>query len=152
MMQIQKELPQFNEAAALLLVTGTQEGVIYRASQGTIEEVARVKEETPHYSDREGFFASRGHGQTFATGAVRELDKGVVRKKFARAFVGKIRETAAGMPVAEVYIFSPRYTLPAIKSELPAEFQKILQGAFAGHYIDKHPFDLLRMIKEGRRP
>jgi len=146
-MQIQKGLPQFDEGIALLLVVGTQEGIIYRASDGVIEEAGRVKEETPHYSDREGFFASGGGGKMYASGAVRELNKDAVRKKFAQKYVEKIREAAGTALIAEVYLFSPRYTLPAIKKELPAKLQKIIHGTLPGHYIDKHPFDLLRMIK-----
>ena len=151
-MKISQDYPQFT-TPTFILVTGKQDGYIYRAANGEIEQVDHVKEETPEYSDNEGFFQRSGHGQTFDTGNVREDRQGVehhVMKEFLAKYQEAVHDAVAGEDSFEVIIFTPDYMKDMLKEKLEASVQKAVIQELHGNFTHTSVDDLLKKIAEKR--
>ncbi len=146
-MKISQELPQFTEISALLLVLGRQTAVFYAAQNGEISEIEEFRIENPHYSDKEGFFAARGGGKVFRSGAVREFQKWVVLRKFTKELNRKFSTADAAYHPDHIYFFAPAYLRPTIERAISRALQGRVVGSFDGNFQNSHPFELLKMIQ-----
>ena len=149
-MKIQQQLPQFNHENALLIVAGKQTGVLYHAAEGRIEKLEALEEETPRYSDREGFFASGSGAKPFTSGAVYEENKQEIIKKFAKKLSREADRIVRDKNINAVYLFTPDYTTHELNQDLSREVQSKIKHTFLGNYADLHPFKLLGKIQDER--
>lgn len=146
-MKISKTLPQFKGESTLLTVTGKQEAVFYIAKDGIITKVSSFKIKTPKYSDREGFFATRGHGKTFVSGSVYESTKEKVRQIFLKVLKKHIKEIRVQHSIKKTALFCPGYLINDVMEVFSASFRKSIVFSFRGNYYEEHPFRLLEKIK-----
>lgn len=146
-MKISQELPQFVGIPAFFLVLGRQSAVLYAARDGTISEIEEFRLENPHYSDKEEFFAARGGGNVFRSGAVREFQKWVILRKFIKELNRKLLTADAMHHPRQIYLFAPAHFRPAIARAMSRTLRKRVVGSFDGNFHNSHPFELLKMIQ-----
>jgi len=146
-MKIKKQLPQFDEHPALLIVLGGREGVFYFAKDGQIEQVGSSSVSVPKYSDNEGFFRTRGRGGMSISGSVREFDKNELQKKFANACVSTLKQIQKAHSFEETYLFVPARLKNLIKEALPARVRKKIVKTKTGNHHEKHPFEILDLLQ-----
>ncbi len=147
-MKIKKELPQFKNEAALLVVAGRQSADFYLAFKGEISKIDTLSVKTPRYSDREGHFKTSGKGQVFSWGAVCEPQKEKVRDRFLRQMKDKFVALSKKSDFSRIYLFCPDYLTPLLEKEFSPSARKKVCFSFAGNYKKEHPFQLLKKIKE----
>jgi hypothetical protein len=147
-MNIQKQLPQFNEQTALLIVTGSQTGVFHLAAAGVIEEIGAVDEPVEKYSDREEFFVSKGGEGDYTSGSVYEPNKQEHIKKFAKKISGEADRIVREKGVDTVYLFVPDYVTHELNRTLTNRVKEMVQEKFKGNFVEVHPFKLLEKIKK----
>jgi hypothetical protein len=145
-MIIQKQLPQFQNQTALLIVTGGHKAVFHIASTGVIEEVGAIDEPVEKYSDREGLFGSGGGN--YSSGAVYEENKQENIKKIAKRISGQADSIAREKGIDTVYLFTPDYMIHELNLELTGHVKERLQETFKGNFVEEHPFKLLEKIKK----
>jgi hypothetical protein len=131
-MQIPKNLPQFKNNAVLLLVTGRQDAVLYRACDGTIKRLDSFKIPNPHYSDHEG---------SATTGEL--VDTKSIIRDFFRELKRRIKKTPE---FSKLFIFAPAQTKNKIGSVLPLDWQNKIESIFPGNFYSSHPLDLLKKL------
>jgi hypothetical protein len=146
-MKITKELPQFKEEKSLLIVASRFETDFYLAYQGKINKIKDFKFTRPTYSDREGFFASKGSGKIYGSGSVYEPKKERIRQEFKREFEKNIKEVLNDDEIDDLYIFCPSYIKNEIKRTLKEAVQRKAKSFFEGDFNNEHPFALLKKIK-----
>ncbi|OGZ42169.1 MAG: hypothetical protein A3C80_02010 [Candidatus Ryanbacteria bacterium RIFCSPHIGHO2_02_FULL_45_43] len=144
-MKIQRQLPQFENEKALFVVAGKQSGVLYYVSNGQIHELETVRVATPHYSDKEGFFATRTRGGVMFSGAVREVKKQEIRKRFSKNLAKSVKRHASNKDF--VYLFVSRQMSEEILHALPVAARKRVKKIYFGNLAEFHPFDILRRVK-----
>ena len=147
-MNIQRQLPQFNNQTALLIVTGSQKGVFYLAAASVIEEIGAVNEPVEKYSDHEGFFVSRGGEGVYTSGAVCEANKQDHLKKFAKKISSEGDRIVREKGVDIVYLFVPDYVIHDLNRTLTSRVKEMVQEKFKGNFVESHPFKLLEKIKK----
>jgi hypothetical protein len=147
-MIIQKQLPQFNNQTALLIVTGSQKGVFYLAAAGVIEEISAVDEPVEKYSDREEFFVRKGGEGDYTSGAVYEADKQEHIKNFAKKISSEGDLIVREKGVDAVYLFVPDYVIHELNRALTTRMKGMVQEKFKGNFVEEHPFKLLEKIKK----
>jgi hypothetical protein len=149
-MQIEKNLPQFTGQRSLIMVTGRQEGVMYIALNGEIEEKERLQIEDPGYTDREGFFMSSGGTTgTFKAGSVyKENITQNLTRQFLNQLQKKIKDMTQKQNPEKIYLFCPDYMKKEIMNKLPKAMKGKIRTVKLGNYISSHPFTLLESIKE----
>lgn len=147
-MNIQKQLPQFNKQTALLIVTGSQKGVIYLAAAGVIEKIGAVDEPVEKYSDREEFFVSKGGEGDYTSGSVYEDNKQEHIKKFAKKISAEADRFVQEKGVDTVYLFVPDYVIHELNRTLTSRVKEMVQEKFKGNFVEEHPFKLLEKIKK----
>lgn len=149
-MNIKKQLPQFTDTTALFIVLGTKEGVFYLAHNGAIETAGECSVETPKYSDNEGFFKMRAKRGIVASGSVREIDKAEMEKSFAKACRKRVSEIEKSAQIGEVFLFVPSRIKNLIQETLPVKTQKKIVKIKTGNHHEKHPFEILEMLRVKR--
>ncbi|MDZ7612034.1 MAG: hypothetical protein U5L10_04685 [Candidatus Moranbacteria bacterium] len=147
-MQISKDLPQFNIKEALIIVSAKHGLELYRAYQGSVEKLESFEVENPRYSDKEGFFMSRGKNVgTIRAGTVGEIKDGDIKRDFfqkLKDFLKNHREQLEGC--SEIYLFAPDTLITELKEEMPENIQKKIFMEFAANYHKSHPFKVLEKI------
>lgn len=146
-MIISKDFPQFEGETALFIVTGRQEADFLKASSGAIEKVADFTIETPRYSDREGHFKMRGHGMTFASGAVYEAKKEKILQDFRREFKKTLKKVLADGSPDRIYLYTPDYMVHEAQKLIPRSLNSVPCKIIQGNFYGEHPFELLKKIR-----
>jgi hypothetical protein len=150
-MKIPRELPQFKEHKALLIVSARQTALIYVAHKGNITEEREIKITNPEYSDREGFFTSSSKGARLGSGSVYESKTQVAHTEFLNRFQEVIKDVLTYHKEAgAVYLFAPATHAAAIKDALPAANRKLLKKTFQGNYTNYDPMEILEKISARR--
>lgn len=146
-MKITRNLPQFAGRKALLVVTGLHEADFYIARSGEIQKIGDFRLLYPHYSDKEGFFESAGHGRVFESGSVLEIDKIEIRHRFLKEMDRMLDKIVVGEDVTDIYILTPDYMKNELTKLLPKEDRKKIRYIFLGNYTHFHPFQILEILK-----
>lgn len=141
-MLIEKNLPQFNNEKALLVVASEHIVKFYLAANGKIEDIDSFELSNPQYTDREGFFES-----SLFSGSAYEAKKDYTKKKLYHQLIEKMKEAQNKFFFQSFFLFSPDSSVRGICEELPNEFSKILKFILVGNYVSEHPFKLLKRIK-----
>ncbi len=149
-MQIPQDLPQFDTESTLILVAGSQSANMYMASDGSIEEVDKIRVENPSYSDREGHFERRSSGKTLGSGSVLENESVDVKVKneFHNQLEEKLKNIHKEHSVEATVLLSPPQDKPSTKEHLPTPIQDTIIGEINGNHIKAHPTDILEKIKK----
>ena len=147
-MKISQKFGWIKDTYALMVVAGKQTGIIYHISNGSVNVKNAIRIETPRYSDREGFFATR-HRRigTIRSGSVYENKKQVIESRFLEELIKKIK----GIPLSsyeQVFLFAPKYLLSRILQELPRTMQHKVTHVIAGTYTKKRIHELLQDLVE----
>lgn len=130
-MRIPKNLKHFGRKNedALLLVTGKQDAVIYKASKGTLEKLDSFKLSTPVYSDNEGI----GH---------HEVQNRDVIRDFIHELVIHLKNMGADK-IPSIYLFTPSYVKNIIMDALPADIRHHIKAVVTGNYYNMAPSELM---------
>jgi len=153
--RIARELPQFQNAPAFLIVAGKTDGIVYHACDGEIFQVARIHLEKPRYTDREGHSVRRGRGEIMGVGEVRaEHRKQDDERAFLRLLRQAIQHVALRHPIDLVYVFVPAYLKGMLRDALPARVRSRIARVIIGDHVEEHPLDLLArvILKRSRAP
>ncbi|MGB3988546.1 MAG: host attachment protein [Minisyncoccales bacterium] len=147
-MQISKELPQFSKRS-IIVAAGSRSAKVFRAHSGEIELVDQLKIETlASYSDKESFFVRSGKGRTYGFGAVLEEKKKEFLAKFARELGDRIEKAFQEWSAESIYLFVPKHMKDLVPKRFSSEVKKSVVLLIEGNFVDKHPFDLLKIIME----
>jgi len=150
-MQIEKNLPQFNDEKALLVVTGEQSARLYSVNQGTIKELELFHIDNPVYSDREGSFGKTMGKTRIVSGAAYEMKQNLKLDLHVK-FFHKLRDDIGAAHKKNkfnvIFLFSPEFILKEIYQSLPKEISSLIQLKVNGNFVDEHPFKLLQKIKK----
>jgi len=147
-MIIEKNLPQFNQEKAILIVAGDQTAKIFFAYKSELKELEQIVIPTQSYSDREGSFGRKIKGDAIGPGAVYEKSKNEVQNKFTKQLAGLIDELYKKIKFDSVYLFSPDYMNKEIYSVFSKKISSLVKIKLKGNFVDRHPFILLRMLKK----
>lgn len=149
-MKITNKLPQFINKKTLIIVSGTERAVFYKAYYGEIKSIGKVEELPRHYSDKEGFFERRGFGKYFGSGSVYESNKNEREKKFIIKINKKVTDLKRVHNFNQVYIFAPMQIGKRIGGAIDLSFPDKEVHLLKHNYIKMHPFIILEKIKEER--
>jgi len=144
-MKIPRDLPQFKDETAFIIVAGKQNAVFYTAADATIEQVDAFKIPKPKYSDNEGGFETRGRGMLISSGSVRELQDADIIRDFLRELQLRFKKIPA---FSRLYIFAPQQTKNKIQKVLPSEWKKKINAIIDGNYYFRHPTFILKKLSE----
>jgi len=147
-MKISKNLPQFNNAVALLVIVSKRKAQCYVVTDGYVTSVRTISVRPPQYTDREGFFETRGKGEVFSSGAVYEKKKQKMEHEMLPELTKTIESVFNEYRVTDMYLFAPAYLIRDIRNALPGTLSRTLRLEIEGNYYSHHPFQLLRKIKE----
>ncbi len=127
-------LNHFKNEEALLLVTGKQDAVIYRASHGILEKVDSFKIPRPHYSDHEGTAATP-----------HELRDKDIFRDFTHELMSHLKNISA-TTYSTVYVFTPSNVKNQLWKAFPTAFRDKIMRVIEGNYFHFAPIDLLAKI------
>lgn len=147
-MKIKSGLPQFAAGQALLIVLGKQTGIFYKAGKGTLTEVGEYEVPTPKFSDKEGFYESRGHGLVIRSGAMQEPQKEYVIKEAEKLLKKTLKQLVIREQPTEVYLYAPAPVMKGLKEEVKKIVKEAYKNSYLGNYTQLHPFELLTMLKQ----
>ncbi len=160
-MQIPKQLPQFEQEKALLIVSGRLGMNFYLASKGKIKKLKSFRFPKPSkvYTDTEGFFVTRSGGGRRPgeriTGAVLEPKKQRLRQELYRKFKKHLNELIKKEKINQLYLFVPDYLHTEmeglLKDNLSNKMKKQIKLTILGNYLKSQPLTLLRKIKAKRQ-
>jgi protein required for attachment to host cells len=146
-MKIKRQLPQFKDKKTLIIVAGQQSAVLYNAHNGEIKEIDRIHIETPVYSDREGFFATRTRRQgTARSGAVYENKKDETQRRFAKELNSKVQNLEKTNRFDQFYMCAPRPTASLILDKISNPLKDKIVKKVYGNLIEFHPFNILERL------
>lgn len=126
---------------------GRQAGVFYYANDGVIEEIDRIFIPTPKFSDKEGFFPSRGQSM-MRSGAVLQQQKPLMFREVLKEMEASLKMWNAHIGFDEVYVFAPAHLMYDILHRVKRTVGTAYRGSYCGSRIYAHPFDLLAEIAE----
>ncbi|MFW5871975.1 MAG: host attachment protein [bacterium] len=148
-MKIPQEYPQFEEKNTLLVVMGTNHGIIYQAKDGTLEKIDELLVEEPEYSDNEGMF-KRGGGDQTTYGSVLESKKEEYQKRFSKDLAEKVLDLSKKGNLEQIYLFYPKMMSHLVEEDWNENLKKIILVKFDGNYTKESPTELLEKIKNKR--
>ncbi|MDD5099035.1 MAG: hypothetical protein PHP35_01720 [Candidatus Colwellbacteria bacterium] len=149
--KIPRDLPQFDEKRALIIVSGGLEARVFLGDKGSLLEISHLRAPEIHYTDKENRFAKRVKGQTLGMGSVMKPVHRKEEAEFLKTFKKEILKTIKKNNPDNIFVFVPRYPAAAIIGSLPKPFDKKAKVISYGNYLDKHPKEILSLIK-GQRP
>jgi hypothetical protein len=152
-MKISNKLPQFSGEVALIITADKKEAQYYIATDGYITSVRTINVSPPKYTDREGFFESRGKGGVFSSGAVYEKRKEKLEHELLPQFTEAARSIFGEYRITELYLFAPAFLINDLRHALPKNVSKKLRLAVGRNYFGRHPFKLLeKIMAETQKP
>jgi len=147
-MRISKNLPQFHNQKALIIVSGVQEAEFYIASEGIITKLKAFRIPRRRYSDKEGFSISRSRRGTFgSSGSVREHPKQALLQDFIHRFKKEINEIDRKSNITSTFLLSSAHMINIVQKAFPPSLKKKLLIVARGNYCGRHPFELLKKIQ-----
>ena len=148
-MQIEKNLPQFNNSKSLIVAAGDHDAKIYSVFNGIIKKLELFCIPNPCFTDREGFVMQKIKGKYLTSGAVYTPKKEYLRVKFLTGLRKDIKNILRReSEIKNIYLFAPEYIADPIIKSMPVQIQEKIKIMHSGNYELQHPFKLLNMIKE----
>ncbi len=147
-MQIPNTLPQFAGHKVLLVVTAKEEGVLYRASDGKVEQVVKVEEHPEAPSDREGFFFRSGYGRNYGSGGPDAGSKDEQLRAFVKAVADELNEAIATEKPNIIYFFQPEYLKGYLESGIKNTNNTETHLVKLGNFLHASPLELIEFIRQ----
>lgn len=138
-MQISENLPQFNEGAGLLIVSGDFEVDFYLASKGEIDKVDSFQVERRNPEIPVGFVAAE-------SGNMKTIKK-YRHSEFLEEFKKHLAPILKENKIAAAHLFAPTEVKNELEKALPAGLRKNLK-VHDGNFHKEHPFKLLEKLHE----
>jgi hypothetical protein len=146
MIQIPRELPQFKNEAALLIVTGSQEAEFFMAKNGELSPLEHFRIKKPVFTDKEGLFQRSGLGRVFGRSGSEKDVKGEIKQKFFSELAHVLKRLGKDERPDIVYLFTPDYLHKEVEREVEAGLGQPSNKAFMGNYLKHPPLALVEMI------
>jgi hypothetical protein len=125
--QIPRQLPQFKDRSALLIVAGRQDAIFYQVANGRLEALDDFKIQRP---------------QLFA-----EESQRPARAEIIRDFLREFKRRLKFLPdCTEVWLFAPSRTKNELLRALPAPRRLRLRRVIPGNYYPRSPLELLHKL------
>ena len=147
-MHIPNTLPQFAGHTVLLVVTAKEQGVLYRASEGVVEQVVKVEEHPPTPSDNEGFFFRSGYGRNYGSGGPDAGSGEEELRTFVKSVSEELNEAIVGEQPDIIYFFQPEHFKGYLESELKNPTHIPTHLVKLGNYIHATPLELIEYIRQ----
>ncbi len=147
-MQIPNTLPQFAGHKVLLVVSAKEQGILYTATEGTVEQVVKVTDHPEARSDNEGFFFRSGYGRHYGSGAPVEEDKEEQLQSFVKSISEELNEVILAEKPDAIYMFQPEhlkgYFTDSIKhaNNIPIHLVKL------GNFVNATPLELIEFVRQ----
>lgn len=146
-MKIPKQLPQFGNEKAFIVVSAKEKGLVYVAHNGEIELIAEVEEHPETYSDKEGFFLQSGPGSVFGSGAPLEINEAHNIKQFVRAIADELNTLIATQDPSVMYLFYPEHLKGYLEKVLKNPKHIPAKVIAYGNFLHLEPLSFLRQIQ-----
>lgn len=145
-MKLPQDAPQFLDKIAYLIVASSEEGIIYRIQDGTVEQVDLIEQHLQPYSDDEGFFFGgiAGSGGAPKERNDKEENLKALRKKIAHELDELIKKDRPQV----LYIFEPEHHKGRVEEELQQHHKLPIHNVRYGNYISESPHTLVKYITE----
>lgn len=151
-MYIPMQLLQFNGDTALLVVMGSQRGLLYLASNGQIDIIGTVEQSEARYSDREGHFMHTGHGMQYSSGSVYE-DNNIERiRRFFKTAAEEVNRIVRMYGVTHTYVFEPNYAKGAVTETLLPLVNGEVELVRFGNFLHSPATKLIEFIQNAHEP
>lgn len=147
-MFIPDKYKQFLDLEALVIVAAKERGIIYRISNGTIEEVKTVERSEPSRSDDEGFFFKAAAGNTVIGGAPKEAQDDVYKHKLDTVISDELDALMAAESPSLLYVFEPEHYKGLIVEKLKHFPELAIHTVRCGNFVGEHPEQLIAYIDE----
>ena len=149
-MQIPHQFPRFESHNALIVVMGSQRGILYLAADGRIDIIGTVEQPTARYSDREGHFYHSGGGRLFGTGGVYE-DNSIERtRRFFKKAANEVYRVVKAYDIDHTYVFEPPYAKGTATLSLRPLLRDSVELVRYGNFLHATALTLLSYIHEAQ--
>jgi hypothetical protein len=147
-MQIDKNLPQFVNEHALIVVAAKQSAELYAAHNGEIEQLDTFTIERPKPDDVEGHFEQSGHGKTIRAGSSYDPNKydEKAQSQFLHELGTHLDAVTHEHARDAVYLFVPEHLKNSVQEALPKDIASQIQHIYSGNLTKQHAFELLKRI------
>jgi hypothetical protein len=136
----------FRGGHTLIIAAGRQDAVLYEVAEEKVRRLDAFKIPTPHYSDKEGEFRTRGRGTTVRSGGVRELDPQIMVNEFLREFERRVKNLPSDFD--RVYVFASKQVKNRLLEVLPLAWRERLASITEGNYYHEEPLELIKKIAQ----
>ncbi len=149
-MKIPAEFHQFTDGVNLLIVTGTQEAVVYKAIGGVLEQCDEIKVDVEdERGEKPGVVINRRknmvhHGTSLEDKQQQQKEKAV--RSFMKELAVHVKELSQKEDITSVYLFTPDFAENSIREELPNNVQDRILTVFHGNFVHEHPLDLVKKV------
>ena len=140
-----KRLPQFEDKKALLIVTGSQNGKIYCATNSKIEELASIHIPGARFYDTGGFLERPAKNKKMETTLI-HLKSQLLRVPFLRELEKQLIPLLRIHAFASIYIFSPDGLAKHIAELIPRQLKNSIRMVVSGNYVRFSPLLLLEKV------
>ena len=148
--QIPKELPQFEDEKTLIIVCGGLEARAFMGNSGVLSEIFHVRAPEIHYSDKETRFTTNTGGRDLGMGGIVEPVEEKEETNFFIELKNSMKEAVEGHLPEKIYVLAPEYAVSKTIKSLPVSLQINAVIAARGNYLDKHPTEILKLIKDNK--
>lgn len=145
-MQIPEKLPQFTGERALIVISAKEQGVLYKAADGTIEQVRKVEEHLEARSDREGFFFHSGFGRNYGSGGPDLQEDAETIKEFVQSITEKLHEVMKEIQPTVLYFFQPQHLRSHVQEALKNPSHIPTHEVRLGNYVHETPLQIIEHI------
>lgn len=147
-MKIPQKYPQFAQKNYLIVVSGAEEFVFFKISEGEILEERKVQIPKER-KERQGFFVKSGRGKIFEMGAVFEPKKLKQQKQLLKELKKNIEDCLEkNREIEKIYLFVPAYLSRKVLSLLKKMTKIGVELVEKGNFLNVHPLELVELISQ----
>lgn len=145
-MKIATNCPQFLDKKALIVVSAKEEGVIYKAANGVLEELDHVEEHPPRHSDNEGFFFRSAKGTPLGSGAPLEVDKQENIDTYMKSIAAELQAVIKQEKPNVIFLFEPEHLKGRILHAMENNIKVPVHTVRHGNYVHEHGEKLMQYL------
>ncbi len=150
-MKIPKRLSNFKNKKSLILNVSDYGARFYHIYDDQILELKPFRLKKPKYSDKEGFFISRGSAGIYKSGSVYEPKKQKIKDELIGKLVKGLKDILTKNITDEIYLICPEHLKNEIKNNLPAKAKKKINVTICKNYHFDSYLKLLEKIDKNFR-
>jgi hypothetical protein len=145
LMNIKNDLPQFEGRKALIIVSGEFHAIYYLVHNGHISIFDQFAVANPRKGSHEDYVETTKNG---ISGSVYDGGKQEMQKKLLKRLSKETREICQKERIVDTYLFCIKFMLRETKEALAEEVRKMMRLEYPGDMKQRHPFELLEIIKD----